>query len=170
MSEKLGKNVTFTDKGIGDIFKASEQIAVMDVIVGYVGSAGSEAHPEAGISVATLAAMQEFGTDNNPARSFMRSTMMDQQQRIAEIWAEQMVEIYISDKDPISAYADIGKQVSRLILNKFDRAKGWATALDSKTVDEKGSNTPLVDSGKLRKNLGWAVTKSGVIVKEGKAA
>jgi hypothetical protein len=45
--------------------------------------------------------------------------------------------------------------VIALIKKKITRAKEWAVGNAPRTIEEKGSDSPLIDSGQMRNSIDW---------------
>jgi len=161
-------SVTVKDLGLKKLQENMKSMANLGVSIGYVGPLGAADHGS-GLNMATLAAFQEFGTDTIDARPFLRTFYTEYDSQIKKLWAVETGLIFEKGKDPLDAYREIAKGMARLALQRFDTASSWAKPDDPKTIKEKGGSKPLVDSGKLREYLGWAVTKAGKILEFGKA-
>lgn len=129
-----------------------------------VGVVGSEAANEAapGITLARLAGVHEYGaaiqTKNGviliPERSFIRATIAEQKN----------YSVFIAKL--VSSVLD-GKRTEKQALNLFgarasaDMKKRIAAGIEPpnapSTIARKGSSKPLIDTGKLRESITWAV-------------
>lgn len=102
---------------------------------------------------ASVAAFQEFGTINIPARPFIRSAIelgADEIRRGQVLVLKGVYEGRFSAKEAADALADF---VKRLILKRLDEAIRWAAPLDAATIAKKGNAIPLVDTGTMRDAL-----------------
>lgn len=174
--EKLdGKSIgnvkfKYKDKGAEKISKQLNLLGNMALTIGFQGQSGLAKY-STGINVATVALMQEFGTDENPARPFMKSAIEIGRNEIKEAFVEQFGKVAEGKETAIDAMSDIGKLVARLIVDRIDAANSWAKPLDSETGEEKGSTTPLKDTGLMRDSVTWAVRKGssrGAVIRQGK--
>lgn len=160
-------NVKYKDMGLKALVENTKVLKELGVLVGYIPPMAAVDH--GGINMATLAAIMEYGTDDIPARPFLSSFYREYANQIKELWSTETSKVYMKKKDPLEAVTDVAKGMASLALKRFDTASAWAIPLDPKTVERKGSSTPLVDTGALRAHLGWAVTKKRSIVRFGRA-
>ena len=142
---------------------------------GYQGATGQEKYAT-GITVATNAAVQEFGTDTIPQRPFLRRTTEEHADAIEAIMADALADVANLRKDAVEAMLDAANQIHGLFLETLDTTPAWATPNAPVTIDRKGHDHPLMggappDDGpvrKLRENLTWAIRRNGSIVAEGR--
>lgn len=115
------------------------------VAVGILGEAAADEHGDAtNVDIATV---HEFGSDTVPERSFIRATVDAQSgtyRKLARTLASRTL-AGLSDK--VQALALFGQQVEADIKNKI-RA-GINPPLAPQTIEQKGSSTPLIDTGQL---------------------
>jgi hypothetical protein len=159
----------FNTKGFDKLKKTLKKLQGLDVQVGWIKGYGDKKYPD-GQTVASIALFMEFGTDFIPPRGSLRRTFESKKAEINKIWEKELKKIFAFKQDPVMGYAEIGKQIAKLVLKTLENADSWAASLDPKTVERKGSKTPLVDSGLLKENISWAVTRDGAIIKSGKVS
>ena len=147
-------------------FKSMKLLTTLEVVIGYFGDKGSALHPESNVSVATIAAMQEFGTIEIKERSFLRSTLNEKGREITGMY-EKACAAVATGSDAINEYTILAIAVHGMVIAKLDSAAQWAEPLLDKTIIAKGTSTPLYDSGTLRENLGWAILQNGVVIRQG---
>lgn len=152
----------------GAIAKNIEELNDLEIRVGFTGPNGSISYAD-GITVSNVAMYQEYGTKHIPKRSFIRSSMLQQESKVAKIMEDAVQDIVMNDKSPIDAASDIGKKVSKIIYDKADSAPSWAIPNAQSTIDKKGSMKQLEDSKKMINAIGWAVYKGSSIQKYGLA-
>jgi len=155
---RQAKPVVFEDAKLTAFYDRLAEFKKTKVRIGFQAPEGKEKY-ESGISVAKLAAVQEFGDDDGdlPARPFMRSTIHEKAGQIAS-FNEAQVKLVVADlKTPTEAMGDIGSNILSLIKQKLLNAASWAEQDEPKTVAEKGSATPLRDTDKLLDALSWRV-------------
>ena len=119
-----------------------------------------------GKSVATYAAYNEFGTDNIPARPFMRNTLT----RESENW-ERGLGVYLGrGMTPEEALRAVGARMAEDIRKTIDESidieENAPSTIKKKTRKltggEKGATDtprPLVDKGNLRRSIQWEIEK-----------
>jgi len=163
----MSVTVQYKDKGAEKVLKALKDFNSFELTIGYQGPSGAATYEDSGITVAQNAAFQEFGTREDPQRSFLRSTMKERRKDIIEVWATESGRALEGKQTALRALSRIGEAIVDMIREKLDRAQGWAWPLDASTVEEKGSRRPLFETGKLYRNLSWAVRKGGTVVRQG---
>ena len=113
-----------------------------------------------GTPVAAVAAWNEFGTETEtiPERPFFRRALAEVEDGVTKIVkagidTEKMV---VDDRlaGRVGAYVAGQVQESITALKKPPNAPG--------TVRQKGSNNPLLDTGHMRKSVGWSVDGGAV--------
>ena len=111
-----------------------------------------------GTPVASVAAAQEFGSANTPARSFMRTTIAEQSKR----WGRgTKAFLKQSDYDAEKALELLGAQASADMVDKI--ADITEPALSPKTIAakrRKGSSQPdkpLIDTGRMSNSISYQV-------------
>lgn len=116
---------------------------------------------EGGLTTAGIGAVHEFGTDkagrgNNvviPERSFIRMPLETGQEEI-ESFVKADFQKNIENGDIKSIFKDIGLGAEARIQEAFETAGfgEWPENAES-TVERKGSASPLIDDGTLRKTI-----------------
>ncbi len=149
--------VTFEDQGLEKLRQDLAMLKKLKIRVGYQPPEGKDRYEE-GISVAKLAAVMEFGGEDLPARSFIRSTIFEQQSAIVRVEEQQIARVIEGKATPVEAMSEIGSFVVGLIRAKLESAASWAAPLDPDTIEEKGSATPLSDTQRLSRSLSWRVS------------
>jgi hypothetical protein len=126
----------------------------LDVLVGYMQeTAGTD---EDGVSNLQKAWQNEFGVAGKiPERSFIRSTINENQEQIREFIARLEERLFSGSIDPGKVDEMLATFVIGLVKKKMKRAKEWAVANSPATIEAKGSDVPLLDTGDLRNNLDW---------------
>ena len=168
-------SVHYEDEGLQRMRTFFDELKRVKTRVGYQPPDGGTRY-ETGITVAKLAAVHEFGGDELPARSFIRSTIHEQAAAIAAVEEQAIAaalhRVIDGHTDPkqaaVEACAAIGKFVVGKIRGKLRSAAGWASALDPETVSRKGSTTPLDETGLLADSLSWRVSQGSTELARGK--
>lgn len=134
------------------------------VVVGIRSAAGGEDTGN-GFNLASLAATHEFGTDKAgpnrnmviPERSFLRSTVDAQREAIADRIEVAVGRIVDGDSNVDRELGLLGVSVAGAAQQAIaDRTIGGPPNAESTTrprPEGKGSDTPLVDSGRLRSSI-----------------
>lgn len=153
--------VKIEDAGARRLFDDLAQLRKLKLRVGYQEPEGKLRY-STGITVAKLAAVHEFGAegsaDNIPARSYIRSTIHENQTAIARRYEELAAAMVLGRITPLEVQSHLGSYVVGLIRKKIESAAAWASELDPATVERKGSTTPLDETGLLSRSLSWRVS------------
>lgn len=152
---KKGK-VRDTDKG----FKAlSVRIAGMakpvPLKVGILADTGAQAHGDDAVTILQVALANEFGTDNIPARPFIRGYVDANEQRVKAMISKVEQEIA---KGSMTREQGLNLLGQRLVAEIQDRmSKGIPPPNAPSTIERKGSSTPLIDTGQLRSSIKYTI-------------
>ena len=116
---------------------------------------------EGGLTIAGIGAVHEFGTDKAgrsndisiPERSFIRMPLETGQDSI-EKTIEPKIKQYIAEENIEGLFKLIGIAGEARIKEAFETA-GFGTweANAPSTIKSKGSDSPLIDTGELRKSI-----------------
>lgn len=126
-----------------------------------VGILGSETDSESGLTIAGIGAVHEFGTDRAgrgnktviPKRSFIKMPI-DKKQADIKSAAEKRLQQHLEKGNVKGVFEDIGLAAEGVIQEAFSTGGfgTWAPNAES-TVQKKGSASPLIDEGVLRKAI-----------------
>jgi len=120
-------------------------------------------------TTAQIGTFHEFGTldrfeDSSPAtggkrgvpqRSFLRSTMDENQDKHADLMARATGKILDGALPVKVALGLVGAKVAADVQKKIK--SGIKPALTQQTIEEKGSSKPLIDTGQLRQSISYEV-------------
>ena len=132
-----------------------------------VGILGSETDSESGLTIAGIGAVHEFGTDRAgrgnktviPKRSFIKMPLEKKAGSI-QSEVESNFQNRMDNADIKGVFQDIGIACEGAIQDAFDSGGfGEWPANAEPTVDRKGSASPLIDQGVLRKSITSKVGK-----------
>jgi len=114
---------------------------------------------EDGISVAQVAAWNEFGTSKTPARPFIMPTVAEKKDEWTKIIAHSIPRVVRGEVSAFDVLDITGRAASADIqttISKVDSPK-----LAESTIRAKGSSKPLVDTGLMLASVQSAVNKEG---------
>lgn len=115
---------------------------------------------ESGMSMAEIGVIQEFGsmTNNIPPRSFLRMPIEEKKRDLIRFLAAPEVQGFIAKGDIKRAFKALGTEALGIVLDAF-RTRGFGHWADNaqQTIDRKGSDSPLIDTGELRKAITFDV-------------
>lgn len=150
----MAENVKVKDLGWGNILRQLGELDHIDVLVGVQADAGAD---KEGVRNVDKAFWNEFGTENIPERSFLRSAFDENEEdlhtTVARLW------------DAVKAGRATADQVARILGQRHeDQVKmkikdGPFKANSPLTVALKGSTKPLIDSGQMRQSIRYVVEK-----------
>ena len=100
-----------------------------------------------GVSMASIAAMNEFGTTHIPARPFMTTSFDENKQRINNAIANEYDKIVLGDSTVKKSLNLIGLEMTRLIQMKIRSI--YYPPNSPATIKAKGSSKPLIDFGQM---------------------
>ncbi len=158
MSLKMKVTTQTKDLGAEEFFKAVKNMKSGPYVkVGILEEAGNH---ESGMSVASIAAVHEFGsTDGNiPERSFIRATMDENKGYFTEVTKRMLVEIMFGGEIR-KALGFIGQTIASEIKKRI--TKGIPPPNKPSTIRAKGSSKPLIDTGRLRSSIAHEVVLDG---------
>lgn len=118
------------------------------VLVGFLESA---TYPD-GTPVAAVAFWNEFGTSRIPARPFFRTTISEKSSE----WARRLGDAAVHyDYDGAKALGAMGQTMAEDIQQSI---VGWQDPANAdSTVDQKGFNKPLIDTGVMQRSVDFEV-------------
>lgn len=129
------------------------------VFVGVRSDAGDD---EDGTPLTAIAAVNEFGSADGhvPERSFLRSTVDANREAYVALLGKALDRAYSGGGSP---KATLKRLLGRLGAKAAGDVQKTITKLDSPpnapaTVAKKGSDNPLIDTGRLRQSIDWKVT------------
>lgn len=144
------------DRGFKKFKKSAKFVAKEKPYVkaGILESSGQ--HSDSDLTVAAVATFHEFGTERILPRPFFRTMQEEQRQNIRDFIA--------SLKDGVILRADqalglIGIYLVDLLKKQVDKTN--SPPLSPRTISEKGSTKPLIDTGQMRNSIQYEVKKGG---------
>lgn len=151
------------DLGYDRIVQELERFKKSSVQIGF--QAGSVTHTqtkgdrvqEPGISMPMIAARNEFGFGNIPARPFMSTSFDENQQRIQRFIISQYNSVVDGVRSADQALGLIGQYMVGLIQRKIRQI---TTPPNSPvTIAIKGSSKPLIDFGQMIQSVTYVVRR-----------
>lgn len=116
------------------------------------------------IDNATLGMIHEFGSfqNNIPARSFLRMPIQEKSKEIQKkiLKKKAMVEEAMADGDGVFLYDILGIEAEVAVQGAFEsQGYGKWKPNETSTILNKGSGSPLINSGQLRESIISKVAK-----------
>ena len=106
------------------------------------------------VTLANVAAWNEFGSERSPARPFMKQTVIDYKGKIAKR-ANRALKKAINGGGAKEALNSIGSYTKGRIQKEI-RDGDWEPNAAS-TIARKGSDKPLIDTGQMRKRIVYVI-------------
>lgn len=162
-----GKKAELIVKDLGwtEMLKRAKEIKDRRVKVGVLDSGeGAAMHdPDGDLSVAEIAAVNEFGTQDGriPERSFVRSTFDEQREELVELGKELIAKVFEGKIDVNKALNMLGAKLATEIKKKITLGDGVPPPNAEATIAAKGSSRPLVDTGRMVNAITWAILGKG---------
>jgi HK97 gp10 family phage protein len=149
----MAKGVKEIDRGWNKI--KAELLDVKNIVVDVGVQAGSRS--EDGQDMASIAAYNEFGTEHTPSRPFMRSSFDENVGKIDQ-FAQNAIEKVVSKRlSTGQAMHLVGLKMTGIIQRKIVAGPWILNAIS--TVMRKGSDRPLIDTGRLRQSIRHVVRR-----------
>lgn len=136
-------------------YAAIKEIAGMEVRVGF--QAGEAEHE--GVDICEIAAFNELGTANIPSRPFLRNsvdTNMDKISGNLEIWCNGVL---YGEMQAHELMTNMGMLMKGLIQEEI--VKGNFAPNSPATIQKKGSDKPLIDTGTMRESVNYQIVERG---------
>jgi hypothetical protein len=113
-----------------------------------------------GTSVVDYATYNEFGTDDGhiPARPFMSTTSeryKEETMKFTEFLVGRMIDGKITDTTVLK---NLGEKYQSYVQQTIRDAKNWAVPNAPSTILQKGSSSPLIDTGRMVGAVRYEVT------------
>lgn len=153
------------DHGFVEFFERVAEIKGKKVKVGWLaddGKAGALHEPGGHLTVAEIAATLEFGTQDGhiPARPALQSTFDEKFPELVELGKQLMTGVLLGKITVDKSLNIIGARLANDVKNKITDGVGIPPPNAPSTIEQKGSDRPWVDTGRVINALSWVVTKN----------
>lgn len=132
--------------------KQLRQLENLEVCVGF--QAGENTYDDSGADVAEIAAFNELGSSDTPARPFMRQSFENHQSELQKA-CDEVNKTLASGGTAENALDKLGVFCKGLVQQEIVDG-GFAPNAES-TIAKKGSEQPLIDSGFMRQSVNFVV-------------
>lgn len=136
-------------------FKEIDELIAKKVFVGFQAGRAAE---EDGTDIATVAAWNELGTENIPSRPFLRMSVDENEDKINAMCAQQVKNL-CNGGSAESVLKEVGAFGVSLVQEKIGNGSFAPNA--PATIKAKGSDHPLIDSGRMRQSVHYVVKGKG---------
>ncbi len=132
-----------------------EELAMLEVFVGYQ---HGEAAEENGADLMEVAAFNELGTSAIPSRPFIRNAFDHNADKINAMYERQAGKI-ANGGTAEDCLKEMGEYGVRLIQEEI--REGDFTPNAPTTIRRKGSDKPLIDTGRMRQSVHYVIRRKG---------
>ena len=152
-----GSTVIVKRDGVKKFFAKLSIYNRYEVVVGVP----QDAENEEGDSLAAIGATHEFGSPKRriPQRSFLRDTFDINERKYANLLELGVAAAIAKNVRPEQTLFKVGQVARGDVVKRFN--DGIGPALSQTTIDRKGSDLQLVDTGALRSSITARVRKDG---------
>jgi hypothetical protein len=151
-------NVQFIDKGLGAILAEAGKLGGTTLAVGLVGKAANKKHPRSGETLEDIAIINEFGAGNVPERPFLRGTILKNKKKYRKFVRDRILRgALLKKRSTKKAVNDLGKEAVKDVRRMIDSKIPPPNA--PSTVDAKGFDHPLIETGLLKSSIGFKVER-----------
>lgn len=152
MSINITERLTSDGKKFEQMLK---KLADKEVRIGFQKGEATEAD---GTDICDIAAWNELGTENMPARPFLRKSVDENTAKINGFLSGLKDDI-VNGASAENVLEQIGIFQKDLIQEKITNGSYEPNA--ASTVKKKGSSKPLIDSGRMRQSVNYVIKKKG---------
>ena len=137
-------------------FKEIEKLKKMQVRVGY--QQGEAFHEDEGkkVDILDIAMFNELGTSRVPSRPFMRQSVDSNEGAISGFCKSRIKSLADGSKDAEQILKEIGVMQVGLVQKTIKDGDFVPNA--PSTIERKGSDKPLIDTGQMRQSVHYVIT------------
>lgn len=167
----MAAGVERRDLGIGRLREQLASLRGAKLQLGVMGDAAAETHPVAKVSVGTLAKWLHFGTEKMDPRPFVDHAINEIKDRTPRLMAKAVSDLIDGRaRSAEAALRPVAKEGAIAVRDAIDDANSWVEwELSQRTINRKGHDRHLVDTGTVRDAVGYGVVLGGRRVSEGTA-
>ena len=136
------------------LFRELKKLEGLEVQVGFQ----SDQKYEDGTSIAEVAAHNEFGSSDTPERPFMRQSFENHEAEL-KAGCEAANRVVNSGGSAEQALQQLGTLAKGLIQDEIVNG-GFAPNAEP-TIQKKGSEQPLIDTGTMRQSVNFVIKRRG---------
>lgn len=136
-------------------FAEIDKLKELEVFVGYQSGDGSD---ENGVDIAQIAMWNEIGTSNMPSRPFLRKSVDENADKI-NAQCGKALKAVVTGGGAEQTLKQLGVFAVALVQAKI-RDGSYAPNAPS-TIAKKGSDKPLIDTGRMRQSTKYVIRKKG---------
>lgn len=161
---RLSARVVDRDFGFNAIIEETKKFRKSQILIGFQSETVTRSQSkngrvkEAGESMASIAAQNEYGTKQIPARSFMRTSFDQNITKINRLIHSQYDKVLEGDRKASQALGLIGQFVTGLIQQKIRQITQPPNS--ARTIAIKKSSKPLIDFGQMVRSVTYKIVKN----------
>lgn len=146
------------DRGWNKIMDNMAELRSATVVVGLLGESTYKKGESSEVSVVDYGTFNEFGTRNIHSRSFLGSTF-DETNAFKDETRALARKVYSGDMSPDKALNHLGMVAQAAVQVKITEGGTPYRPNADSTVARKGSSSPLIDDGDMRRAITYEVRK-----------
>ena len=123
-----------------------------------IGFQRGKATDENGVDMCDIAMWNELGTSHSPARPFMRQTVDNHEGEINAL-LKQARQSLLGGYSGEQVLKEIGLKVKDMMQNEI--INGGFVPNAASTIRKKGSDRPLIDTGRTRQSVNYEIKAKG---------
>lgn len=136
-----------------------QELAKLNELMSYAGFQQGQATSDDGVDMVDIAAFNEVGTSNIPSRPFMRKSVDDNEEKIIAFCQAQLAKLCDGATTAEKILKEIAVFQKGLIQETI--VEGDFKPNAPSTVRRKKSDTPLIDTGRMRQSVMTIIDKKG---------
>lgn len=134
------------------------QIKELEGLEVRVGFQAGDAADESGVDIANIAMFNEVGTSRAPSRPFLRMSVDENTEKITKMCQAQVKRL-AKGASAQEILQTLGTFQKGLIQEKI--GSGSFTPNAASTIRRKGSDHPLIDTGRMRQSVSFVIKAKG---------
>ena len=163
----MADEVAYIDMGLGKILAEIEKARVASIQVGLVGEKAETPTSDGRLTLAEAGVINEFGSSDGhvPRRSFLRDPIHREEPLVIAELAQAAHDIALLRATAEVAYDKVGRRMALVVADAI--VDGIPPANADATVEKKGFDEPLIDTGDMLAAVGHRVVRGTGDVLEG---
>ena len=153
----MSKAVKDVDHGYTELVKRVFAMGAPDIDVGVLENKGADKAEGDDVRVVDVASWAEFGTDTQPERSWLRAFFDEHKEECRNKLADLLKKVIEGTLTEDQALEQFGLWAVGQIQKRI--ADGIAPENAPSTIEKKGSDKPLIDTGVFRSAISYRVEK-----------
>ncbi len=137
-------------------FEEIEKLKKLQVRVGYQ---QGDAQEDDGVDLLDVAMWNELGTSRAPSRPFMRKSVDENADKINAFLKAQLKKLARGETTAEQILKAVGVFQKGLVQAKIKDGDFEPNA--PRTIQRKGSDKPLIDTGRMRQSVNFVITQKG---------